>query len=86
MHEDREKAREMYENYIVGYCRSALKNYEFHNEGLADIPGYEYYGALARKASTSRDIDTFVRFLADLQVWGILMDAGLVEGRALPRA
>ena len=69
VHEDREKAREMYENYIVGYCRSALKHYEFHNEGLADIPGYEYYGALARNIH-KHGIDTFVRFLADLQVWG----------------
>ena len=69
VHEDRETAREMYESHIVGYCRSALQHYEFHNEGLADIPGYEYYGALARNIR-KHGIEAFVRFLADLQVWG----------------
>ncbi len=69
VHEDRETAREMYEKYIVGYCRSALQHYEFHNEGLADIPGYEYYGGLARNIR-KHGVETFVRFLADLQVWG----------------
>ena len=69
VHEDREVARRMYEDHIVGYCRSALEHYEFHNEGLADIPGYEYYGALAKNIR-KHGIENFVRFLADLQVWG----------------
>ncbi len=67
--EDPGVARDMYERYIRGYCRSALEHYEFHNEGLADIPGYEYYGKLARNIQ-KHGIDAFVEFLAELQVWG----------------
>ena len=61
-------AREMFEKYIRGYAVSAVQHYEFHNEGLADIPGYEYYGKLAQhpEARPRR----FVNFLAELQVWG----------------
>ena len=47
VHEDEATARDMFEKYIRGYARSAVAHYEFHNEGLADIPGYEYYGKLA---------------------------------------
>jgi alkanesulfonate monooxygenase SsuD/methylene tetrahydromethanopterin reductase-like flavin-dependent oxidoreductase (luciferase family) len=67
--EDEQVARAMFEQYIRGYCRSALEHYEFHNEGLADIPGYEYYGKLAQNIR-KHGIDTFVNFLAELQVWG----------------
>ncbi len=68
-HEDAAMAQEMHERYTRGYSRSALEHYEFHNEGLADINGYEYYGALARNIS-KHGIDAFVNFLADLQVRG----------------
>jgi alkanesulfonate monooxygenase SsuD/methylene tetrahydromethanopterin reductase-like flavin-dependent oxidoreductase (luciferase family) len=69
VHENPAVARDMFEKYIRGYCRSALEHYEFHNESLADIPGYEYYGKLARNIA-KHGIDSFVNFLAELQVWG----------------
>jgi len=69
VHEDGRVARDMFERYIRGYSRSALEHYEFHNEGLADIPGYEYYGKLAANIK-KHGIDAFVDFLSDLQVWG----------------
>lgn len=69
VHEDENVAREMMEKYIMGYSRSALEHYEFNNEGLANIKGYEYYGALS-KTINKHGIDQFVRFLAELQVYG----------------
>lgn len=69
VHEDEAVAREMFDKYIRGYARSALDHYEFHNEGLAEIPGYEYYGKLAANIR-KHGIDSFVNFLAELQVWG----------------
>jgi|TARA_R110002096_G_scaffold79166_4_gene185928 alkanesulfonate monooxygenase SsuD/methylene tetrahydromethanopterin reductase-like flavin-dependent oxidoreductase (luciferase family) len=68
-HEDPSVARDMYEKYIRGYSRSALNHYEFHNKGLADIKGYEYYGALAENIE-KHGTDQFVDFLAKLQIWG----------------
>jgi alkanesulfonate monooxygenase SsuD/methylene tetrahydromethanopterin reductase-like flavin-dependent oxidoreductase (luciferase family) len=62
-------AREMFEKYIRGYAISAVQHYEFHNEGLADIPGYEYYGKLAQNIR-KHGLDNFINFLAELQVWG----------------
>ena len=47
-HEDESVAKEMMEKYIRSYSRSALDHYEFDNEGLAQIEGYEYYGGLAK--------------------------------------
>ena len=68
-HEDAAVAEEMHIKYVRGYSRSALDHYEFHNPGLADIKGYEYYGALSRNIE-KHGIDAFVNFLGDLQVWG----------------
>lgn len=68
-HEDENVARQMFEKYIMGYSRSALEHYEFHNEGLADIKGYEYYGKLAQNIK-KHGMDAFVSFLSELQVWG----------------
>lgn len=68
-HEDEDTAREMYERYIRRYSRSAMQHYEFDNAGLADIKGYEYYGALARNIE-KHGADRFVEFLAELQIWG----------------
>ena len=68
-HEDPSVAAEMHQKYIRGYGRSALQHYEFANKGLADIKGYEYYGALARNIEKHGQ-EAFVNFLADLQVWG----------------
>ena len=68
-HEDQSVADEMHKKYIRGYSRSALDHYEFHNEGLADIKGYEYYGGLSKNIK-KHGIDAFIDFLSDLQVWG----------------
>ena len=59
----------MFEKYIRRYARSALDHYEFNNDDLAEIAGYEYYGKLAANIR-KRGIDSFVNFLAELQVWG----------------
>jgi alkanesulfonate monooxygenase SsuD/methylene tetrahydromethanopterin reductase-like flavin-dependent oxidoreductase (luciferase family) len=69
VHESQEAAEDMYERYINGYAASVLEHYEFANAGLADIPGYEYYGKLAERIA-KHGADKFGRFLADLQVWG----------------
>ncbi|MCG8589631.1 MAG: LLM class flavin-dependent oxidoreductase [Proteobacteria bacterium] len=69
VHESEQAAQEMYERYIVEYCRSTLEHYEFANAGLAEIPGYEYYGKLAGRIA-KHGPDDFARFLASLQVWG----------------
>ncbi len=68
-HEDESVAKEMMEKYVRDYSRSALEHYEFANEGLADIQGYEYYGALAKNIR-KHGVDAFVNFLADLQIYG----------------
>lgn len=68
-HPDASVAEEMHKKYVRGYSRSALEHYEFDNEGLADINGYEYYGALSRNIK-KHGAESFVNFLADLQVWG----------------
>lgn len=69
VHDNEATAREMFDKYIRGYSRSALEHYEFHNEGLADIKGYEYYGKLAQNIKR-HGVDAFVDFLAELQIWG----------------
>jgi alkanesulfonate monooxygenase SsuD/methylene tetrahydromethanopterin reductase-like flavin-dependent oxidoreductase (luciferase family) len=69
VHQDEAVSREMFEKYIRRYALSALDHYEFNNDGLADIPGYEYYGKLAANIR-KHGIDSFVNFLAELQVWG----------------
>ena len=68
-HEDAATAEEMHLKYLRGYARSALDHYEFDNEGLADIKGYEYYGGLSKNIA-KHGVDAFVNFLADLQIWG----------------
>lgn len=68
-HEDESVANEMQLKYLRRYSRSALDHYEFSNKNLANVKGYEYYGALASSIE-KRGIDAFVNFLADLQVWG----------------
>ncbi|MBM3489884.1 MAG: LLM class flavin-dependent oxidoreductase [Alphaproteobacteria bacterium] len=69
VNEDAALAKDMLEKYIRRYSRSALEHYEFHNEGLADIKGYEYYAGLAKNIN-KHGVETFVNFLADLQVYG----------------
>jgi alkanesulfonate monooxygenase SsuD/methylene tetrahydromethanopterin reductase-like flavin-dependent oxidoreductase (luciferase family) len=69
VHESAAAARELHEEHTVRYARSIVDHYEFGNEGLADIPGYEYYGALAKNLR-KHGLESFTRFLADLQVHG----------------
>jgi alkanesulfonate monooxygenase SsuD/methylene tetrahydromethanopterin reductase-like flavin-dependent oxidoreductase (luciferase family) len=69
VHESRGAAEEMFERYVNAYAASTLVHYEFANAGLADIPGYEYYGKLAERIA-KHGPETFSRFLADLQVRG----------------
>jgi len=69
VHDDAAVADDMYERWIVGYCESALLHYRFDDAGLADIPGYEYYGRLASRIA-KHGADEFNRFLASLQTWG----------------
>ena len=68
-HEDKKKAREMRDRYLVEYARSTSEFYKFGNAEFADIEGYEYYGALARSIE-KHGMAKFNDFLAELQVWG----------------
>jgi alkanesulfonate monooxygenase SsuD/methylene tetrahydromethanopterin reductase-like flavin-dependent oxidoreductase (luciferase family) len=67
--EDAARAQEMMERYIQRYCLSTVEHYEFADADLADVPGYEYYGALAANIK-KHGPDRFARFLAELQIWG----------------
>ncbi|HVW32419.1 MAG TPA: LLM class flavin-dependent oxidoreductase, partial [Acidimicrobiia bacterium] len=69
VHENVAIAAEMFERYLVRYAASTLAHYEFADERLADIPGYEYYGRLAQRIA-KHGPDEFARFLAGLQAWG----------------
>jgi len=69
VNEDPAVAQQMFDRYIVGYCASTLFHYEFDNEGLAKISGYEYYGKMARNIAVHGEA-SFIRHLAELQVSG----------------
>jgi alkanesulfonate monooxygenase SsuD/methylene tetrahydromethanopterin reductase-like flavin-dependent oxidoreductase (luciferase family) len=66
---DRAQVQRMREVYLQRWARSTVDHYEFDNPGFADIPGYEYYGALANNIA-KHGLERFNGFLADLQVWG----------------
>jgi alkanesulfonate monooxygenase SsuD/methylene tetrahydromethanopterin reductase-like flavin-dependent oxidoreductase (luciferase family) len=66
---DRAEADRFRTEYLQRYARSTVDHYEFTNTGLAEVPGYEYYGALAKNIEKN-GIEKFNGFLADLQVWG----------------
>jgi alkanesulfonate monooxygenase SsuD/methylene tetrahydromethanopterin reductase-like flavin-dependent oxidoreductase (luciferase family) len=68
-HEDKLKAREMRDRYLVEYARSTSEFYKFGNKEFASIEGYEYYAALARSVE-KHGMAKFNDFLADLQIWG----------------
>jgi hypothetical protein len=53
----------------MAYARSTIDHYEFTNERLEHIPGYEYYAGLRRNIQ-KHGLDRFNRFLADLQMGG----------------
>jgi alkanesulfonate monooxygenase SsuD/methylene tetrahydromethanopterin reductase-like flavin-dependent oxidoreductase (luciferase family) len=69
VHEDGARAAEMQEEYGIAYSRSAVAHYDFTNPRLAEVPGYEYYAKL-REGIEKRGIETFARFLAQLQIIG----------------
>lgn len=69
VHDDPAMATEMFEKYNIAYAQSALDHYEFDNEDLAKIEGYEYYGNLARNLK-KHGSEGFCRFLSELQAWG----------------
>jgi alkanesulfonate monooxygenase SsuD/methylene tetrahydromethanopterin reductase-like flavin-dependent oxidoreductase (luciferase family) len=66
---DAAQAKRLREVHLQRWARSTVEHYEFDNVGFADIPGYEYYGALANNIA-KHGVDKFNGFLADLQVWG----------------
>lgn len=67
--EDRGKAEKMFETYMMNYSHSAVDHYQFYDEGIATIPGYEYYAGISTNIA-KHGRDGFARFLAELQVWG----------------
>jgi alkanesulfonate monooxygenase SsuD/methylene tetrahydromethanopterin reductase-like flavin-dependent oxidoreductase (luciferase family) len=69
VHESEGGAQEMYERYNKGYARTCVEHYEFDNLKLGDVPGYEYYGGIARNIA-KHGVEGFVKFLADLHVHG----------------
>jgi alkanesulfonate monooxygenase SsuD/methylene tetrahydromethanopterin reductase-like flavin-dependent oxidoreductase (luciferase family) len=66
---DAAQVKKLREVNLQRWARSTVEHYEFDNVGFADIPGYEYYGALANNIA-KHGVDKFNGFLADLQVWG----------------
>ncbi len=67
-HEDPDTAAEIFEQ-VVTYYRSTIDHYGFADPTIADIPGYEYYGNIARTIA-KHGHEQFARFLADLQPSG----------------
>ena len=84
VHEDAAVAQAMFDQYVVGYCESTLRHYEFDNEGLANIPGYEYYGRMAQMIA-AHGKESFIGHLAKLQVAGTPKQVAeqLIENSAL---
>ena len=68
-HTDRERAAELFEAHTKAYYRSVVDHYEFGNDHLATVPGYEYYGRL-NETLAKVGVDAFVNFLSELQVHG----------------
>ena len=67
-HEDRDVAAGLFEQ-VEAYYRSTIDHYGFADEAMAAIPGYEYYGNIARTIA-KHGREQFARFLAELQPWG----------------
>lgn len=67
--EDRSRAKEVFDRYMMAYSESAMDHYQFDDVAIADVPGYEYYAGLSRNIE-KHGRDKFARFLSDLQVWG----------------
>lgn len=69
VHEDAETAVGLQDKYGIAYSRSAVSHYDFTNPRLSSVAGYEYYAKL-REGIEKRGLDTFARFLAELQIIG----------------
>jgi alkanesulfonate monooxygenase SsuD/methylene tetrahydromethanopterin reductase-like flavin-dependent oxidoreductase (luciferase family) len=69
VHQDAGRAAELKEAHTKAYYRSVVDHYEFGNDHLATVPGYEYYGRL-NETLAKNGLDMFVDFLADLQAAG----------------
>jgi alkanesulfonate monooxygenase SsuD/methylene tetrahydromethanopterin reductase-like flavin-dependent oxidoreductase (luciferase family) len=67
-HEDPDIAAQLFEQ-VVAYYRSTIDHYGFADERIAAIPGYEYYGNIARTIA-KHGHEQFAHFLAELQPWG----------------
>jgi alkanesulfonate monooxygenase SsuD/methylene tetrahydromethanopterin reductase-like flavin-dependent oxidoreductase (luciferase family) len=67
--QDPSRARDLHEQYSVGYARSTIDHYEFTNPRLEHVNGYEYYAGLRRNIE-KHGLPAFNRFLADLQMGG----------------
>ncbi len=66
---DPAKAQDMFDRYMMSYSHSAVNHYQFYDEGIAEIPGYEYYAGISKNIA-KHGRDAFAGFLAELQVWG----------------
>jgi len=79
------RAHELRDRYVNAYARSTVEHYEFTNERLAHINGYEYYAELRLKIE-KYGLPQFNQFLADLQMGGTpdeLVDQTVERVRAL---
>jgi alkanesulfonate monooxygenase SsuD/methylene tetrahydromethanopterin reductase-like flavin-dependent oxidoreductase (luciferase family) len=82
---DRERAKEIHEEYALAYSASAVEHYDFTNPRLETVNGYEYYAGLRRNIE-KHGLPTFTRFLADLQMRGTpddLVEQTIERARAL---
>jgi alkanesulfonate monooxygenase SsuD/methylene tetrahydromethanopterin reductase-like flavin-dependent oxidoreductase (luciferase family) len=67
-HDDPDTAAQLFEQ-VVAYYRSTIDHYGFADPAMASIPGYEYYGNIARNIA-KHGREQFARFLAGLQPRG----------------
>lgn len=65
---DAGRAAERFE-HVKHYYASTIDHYEFDDAGLAQVPGYEYYGRIADTIA-KHGRDGFAQFLAELQPTG----------------
>ena len=79
--ESSSEAEELHSEYGLAYSQSAVEHYDFTNERLATVNGYEYYARL-RERIQRHGLRQFAQFLADLQIFG---DPGEVTERTIDR-
>ena len=59
----------MARKYIGGYWQTVMDHYEFKEDHLKSVSGYEYYGKMTEKIVSYGD-EEVVDFFVNLQVWG----------------